>query len=305
MQRQDEDYTDLYTHFKDLFYDLSNPFSKTIDEVGSNLLDRQISGVLLPVVEIVVEVRDLFIPYEEPSDILNDILRPVWGIINVAQGLIKIALAPLVLAISLVLNVGRVLFFNLPRMLLYYAGFIDHLSFFSLFEGRRFVESAIVTISGALEGITTVLRGVTQIVEAPIAWIKAVSLGTAMAIKTYKKSEEDQSIKNIEEDPSIKENINKLRPLLDNTKLKSNTLDKTSQETLCSLHYEFQTKIRSGRKTNIRFFNDDQAHSRNEVISKEEATFYKIFDSKNTNEINKEKLIEYIQSFTQSSKGPQ
>lgn len=108
-------------------------------------------GGLNPLLAMKKDVVDTFKPYKSNYYILRDLIQPVRGVGNIVKGLFNTVVAPLIFLA------------NVPR----YAVIGISQRSFGLFAENMAMNNARAG-GGLLDGLTSIIRGVTQIVTTPL-----------------------------------------------------------------------------------------------------------------------------------------
>jgi len=139
---------------------------------------NQIPGGLEPVLGMTKDFVDTFKPYKSWNYVGRDLIQPLSGIGNIAKGLAN--------------TVGSILLFlaNTIRYALI-SGDYNH------FKKNMFLNFARTT-SWLLDGVSNLVRGITQIIATPLTWLIKIPLrGLITTIKGVRKLEEDPSIQRL------------------------------------------------------------------------------------------------------------
>ncbi len=110
-------------------------------------------GGLNPILAMKKDFVDTFKPYKANYYILRDLTQPVRGVGNFVRGLFNIVAAPLIF----LGNTVRYALKTIPRG--------DFREF-----GRLMLTNLVKTGGGFLDGVTSVIRGVTQVIATPATW---------------------------------------------------------------------------------------------------------------------------------------
>lgn len=141
--------------FRDLYYEF-NSFDEPLTEQGRDpreLLTPYFFGGLNPLFSIKKDLADTFKPYKSNFYIVRDILQPIRGCGNVMKG-----------AFNLAASLG--LFLVDTSRYAYQAYSAGNFEVFSM----NMVMNLVTTGGGLLEGITSLVRGLGQIVATPLTW---------------------------------------------------------------------------------------------------------------------------------------
>lgn len=269
--------------FRDLFFDEPDyisdqgPLKDALDLTG-NTIETAIN---------------LFSPYKKVSEIRKQALLPFRGMFDIVYGLVSLTLSPVLLVTSLTLTLGRVVFFNIPRMLLAMVGVADKDDAFEApLETARFIMGFAMSVVAAVDGLVSILNGVVKLALTPIAWTKAIVFGIPKVFQGDK----------VEEDDSFQKAVAKLKNIKPD---QSNHLKLYDKEALRDVHERFEKLTKKGRKSDIHFFNDGEKHTRYEICEKEREAYLGIFksaQSRNPGKVDPEQLKKYIDTMTQTKK---
>jgi hypothetical protein len=172
-------YEYLYPEQVNRYKDLVNaPFNRDwrLDR-NQKSMTQPILGGFQPLIDIGKDVTDTYKPYKSSYHIKRDFLQPLRGVKNIVKGVINIIGAPIYFVLQL----------------------FESLS--SDYDRHRFglirFRSAL-TFSWVLEGVASIVRGITQIVATPLTWlVKMPFRGLVTAIYSAPKIEESASIQRV------------------------------------------------------------------------------------------------------------
>tara|TARA_R110002126_G_scaffold273866_1_gene418653 strand:- start:195669 stop:196586 length:918 start_codon:yes stop_codon:yes gene_type:complete len=178
---------------------------------------NQIPGGLEPVLGMIKDFVDTFKPYKSWHYVGRDIIQPLKGIGNIAKGLANI--------------IGSILLFfsNTIRYALISGNYYH-------FKKNMFLNFNRTT-SWLLDGISSLVRGITQVIATPLTWLIKIPLrGLITAI---------EGVRTLEEDPSIQRLVTEGKEAIQDSKIAQ--IDCIRHE----LHRKFIKAMDNGRSTSI------------------------------------------------------
>lgn len=178
---------------------------------------QQILGGLQPLADIAKDFIDTFKPYKAGYHAGRDFLQPLRGVGNIAKGAANLLLSPL-------LFVANTIRYALT------SGSLENFASNMGLNARR-------TTGWLLDGVSSLVRGLTQIAATPLTWLIKMPLrGLITAIKGAPKIEQNRGIQRL-----VSTGINAVN---DSDVV---TVDCVRHE----LHRKFAKAIKRGQKSNI------------------------------------------------------
>jgi len=259
------------------------PFGRTHEDKIP--LYQQLLGGIQPLADIFKDFVDTFKPYKIYSHIKRDAMQPLSGALNIAKGVGTLIITSLVFLI----NIIRYLYFSISELVCptpprktYFQKYreecclvspkekstSDHIKEISWMFLHSIFLNLVRTVSWLLEGILNIIRGITQIIAAPLVWLIKIPVRSAItAINGFQEIEKNtgiirlinEAISVIKESPIIgyiepnKKLDNRLHQydyydkLPDKNKLASNYVIHIVKE----IHRKFNKSYNRGQKTNI------------------------------------------------------
>lgn len=143
-------------------------------------IGQQMLGGLQPIADMIKDFVDTFKPYKFSDHAKKDLLQPISGLGNIVKGIINLLGAP-------VLFVGNT---------------IRYIFISDSFSGFLYLYNIVLNIhrtaSWMLDGVSSLVRGVTQIAATPLAWfIKMPLRGLVTAIKGIPSIEQNSGIQKL------------------------------------------------------------------------------------------------------------
>lgn len=134
--------------------------------------EDQLRGSLQPLAEMGKDTRDTFKRYKSSYYVARDFLQPLRGLINIVKGLFSFIVIPFLFCI----NTFRYLNLGLNR-------FSFHMKL-----------NLVRTASWLIEGVANIIRGATQLITFPLAWLRTIVRGLVTAAQGKPKIEDNVMI---------------------------------------------------------------------------------------------------------------
>jgi hypothetical protein len=259
------------------------PFGRTDEDKVP--LYQQFLGGLQPLADMLKDFVDTFKPYKIYSHTKRDAIQPFSGALNIAKGVGTLVITPLVFLINIIrylyLSISELLCPTLHRKthLQKYRekcclvgpkekSTSDHIKEAAYMFLHNIFLNFVRTVSWLLEGALNIIRGITQIIAAPLVWLIKIPVRSAItAINGFQAIENNtgiiklinEAIRVIKKSPIVDHIEPNKR--LDNRLLQYDYYNKASdKDKLAStyvihimkeLHRKFTKSYNRGQKTNI------------------------------------------------------
>ena len=161
-----------------LRYTNTAPYARRYNETPKGHWTDQFIGTLQPIASMANDFQYTFKPYKSVRDVLIDVLQPVRGVVNILRGIANLVVAPIFL-------LG-----NTVRYALISGSFSNFSSNMKLNLGR--------STSWFIDGLSTLIRGTTQIIASPLTWALRIPLrGIITGIKGTPDISENEAIQRL------------------------------------------------------------------------------------------------------------
>jgi hypothetical protein len=137
-------------------YSSSTPYSRRYNETPTDALTDQFVGALQPLASMANDFLYTFKPYKSGKDALNDLAQPVRGLGNILRGLALTIASPLFFLV----NTVRYAFVSGT-----WANFVGNMKINLIRSG-----------SWLLDGVCSLVRGITQLITTPLTWFLKMPL---------------------------------------------------------------------------------------------------------------------------------
>lgn len=124
----------------------------------------QMLGALQPLVAMIQDTQYTFKPYKSKRDALNDALQPLRGLRNIVRGSINFVAVPILWPV------------NLLRYAIMARSFNEF--------GIRVLHYSLLCVSWLIDGTTSIVRGITQLLTTPLTWFIKLPLRAAITFFT-------------------------------------------------------------------------------------------------------------------------
>lgn len=194
------------------------PYDRRFNETPKDPLLDQFLGALQPLASIANDFQYTFSPYKSRWEFLKDLVQPLRGLCHILQGLANLA--------------GAILFFLVETGK-------------DIFTSNSLIYDSLINLlvaaSWFIDGLSSLVRGFTQIVVTPLTWILRIPLrGLITRIKgtpDVSESEDIQRLVKLGDEVMDNYNILNNRHQIDNIKYR--------------LHEEYQKALSRGQHSNI------------------------------------------------------
>jgi len=152
--------------------------------------DPVLFGILQPFVDIAKDAVSTFDSYKSKRHIGWDFLQPLRGIGNILKALATVAALPIFLVAG-----------TIDALIPHKHDQITHEASGRGLEyplsTRLKIHFTYTLIFWPLSALTTLFRGVTQVVTTPLSWIKIMARGSSSAINGWQKLEDDRGVRRL------------------------------------------------------------------------------------------------------------
>jgi hypothetical protein len=171
--------------------------------------DDWLLGSMQPIVDCWDDFADTAKPYKSIHHAISDALQPVFGILNILYGFVTLGLSLLYFLFSIAFIIvffRDLIILAIPTLIFYF------LSPPSVFDERRWYHLELPMFSFymfcyLLEGISTLTRGLLQLITFPLTWLIKIPLRALLLtpILGFQKFEEDRGINRllVKSDPPL------------------------------------------------------------------------------------------------------
>jgi len=235
---------------------------------------KRIIGPFQVFLDMGKDIVDTVKLYKGLYQYIRDAAQPAIGALNILKGAASIALSPLVLVGNFILDSVKAV----------YASVATDKSASSI--RRKFARNSIVnlmrTASWIADGITSVIRGATQVIFTPLTWFVKIPLrGIITAIKGTPKIEENPGIQKLL-DHSQNSTADLINPSMADADIaKGNVNYRSGGPALIqkALHAKFKCSLSKGQDTNIDPNKEEDIYNNNGSSSI--AVYFQLFSNTN------------------------